>query len=83
MRSLVLCYSRTGTTKKVATALAESLGAELAELRCDRYLRALRRVNPLKSDALATDLDCVAEVREARVGSAASAAGAEAVRRTA
>jgi hypothetical protein len=37
MRSLVLCYSRTGTTKKVATALAESLGAELAELRCDRY----------------------------------------------
>jgi hypothetical protein len=37
MRSLVLCYSRTGTTKEVAAALAERLGAELAELHCDRY----------------------------------------------
>jgi flavodoxin len=36
MRSLVLCYSRTAKTKKVATALAESLGADLTEIRCGR-----------------------------------------------
>ncbi len=39
MRSLVLYYSNTGNTQKVAQAIAESLGAELAEVTCQRYLR--------------------------------------------
>lgn len=38
MRSLVLYYSNTGNTQKVAQALARSLGAELAEVTCDQYL---------------------------------------------
>ncbi len=38
MRSLVLYYSNTGNTQKVAQALAKSLGAELAEVTCDQYL---------------------------------------------
>ena len=38
MRSLVLYYSNTGNTRKVAEALAKSLDAELAEATCDSYL---------------------------------------------
>jgi hypothetical protein len=37
MRTLILYYSRTGTTRKAAEALAGLLGADLAEIRCDRY----------------------------------------------
>ncbi len=47
LRTLVIYYSRTGTTAKLAEALVEALEAELAEIRCDlyrpgifRYLRA-------------------------------------------
>jgi hypothetical protein len=38
VRTLVLYYSNTGNTQKVARALAESLGAELAEITCQTYL---------------------------------------------
>ncbi len=37
MRSLIVYYSRTGNTRKVAQELAGMLGADLAEVRCDRY----------------------------------------------
>ena len=39
MRSLVLYYSNTGNTRKVAEALASGLGAEMAEVTCGAYLR--------------------------------------------
>jgi flavodoxin len=38
MRALVLYYSNTGNTQKVAKALAERLGADLAEITCQTYL---------------------------------------------
>ncbi|WP_055046716.1 flavodoxin family protein [Devosia sp. A16] len=38
MTALVLYYSNTGNTQKVARALAEQLGAELAEITCQTYL---------------------------------------------
>ncbi|TQV82236.1 flavodoxin family protein [Denitrobaculum tricleocarpae] len=37
LRVLIIYYSRTGTTKKLAKVLAEMLNADLAEIRCDRY----------------------------------------------
>lgn len=37
MRTLIVYYSRTGTTKKAAEELARLLGAELAAIRCERY----------------------------------------------
>jgi hypothetical protein len=37
MRTLVIYYSRTGTTRKAARALADMLGADTAEIRCERY----------------------------------------------
>jgi len=37
MRTLVIYYSRTGTTRNLARQLAERLGAEIAEIRCPRY----------------------------------------------
>lgn len=37
LRTLIIYYSRTGTTAKLAEALAEALDADLAEIRCDRY----------------------------------------------
>ncbi len=39
MRALVLYYSNTGNTQKVAKALADKLGAELGEVTCPAYLR--------------------------------------------
>jgi len=38
MTALVLYYSNTGNTQKVAKALAEQLGADLAEITCQAYL---------------------------------------------
>lgn len=38
MTALVLYYSNTGNTQKVAKALAERLGADLAEITCQTYL---------------------------------------------
>lgn len=38
MTALVLYYSNTGTTQKVAKALAERLGADLGEITCQTYL---------------------------------------------
>lgn len=38
MTALVLYYSNTGNTQKVARALAEQLGADLAEITCQTYL---------------------------------------------
>lgn len=37
MRTLVIYYSRTGTTRNLARQLAERLDAEIAEIRCPRY----------------------------------------------
>ncbi len=46
MQTVILYYSRSGTTRSVAEALATRLDAELAEIRCPRYrpgaLRYLR-----------------------------------------
>lgn len=46
MRTLIVYYSRTGTTRKLADALAAELKADVGEIRCDRYrpggLRYLR-----------------------------------------
>lgn len=39
MRTLVLYYSNTGHTQKVAEVLARDLHAELGEITCARYLR--------------------------------------------
>jgi flavodoxin len=39
MRILVVYYSYGGTTRKLAEALAKTLGADLAEVRCPRYGR--------------------------------------------
>ena len=38
MTALVLYYSNTGNTQKVAKGLAEQLGADLAEITCQTYL---------------------------------------------
>lgn len=38
MTALVLYFSNTGNTQKVAKALAEQLGADLAEITCQTYL---------------------------------------------
>ena len=43
MRTLIVYYSRTGTTRRLATALAGALDAELAEIRCARYRRGWLR----------------------------------------
>ena len=37
MNSLVLFYSRTGTTRRLAAAIGEALAADVRELRCARY----------------------------------------------
>ena len=46
MKALIVYYSRTGNTRRVAQTLADRLDAEALELKCDRYrpgpLRYLR-----------------------------------------
>lgn len=37
MKTLVLFYSRTGTTRRLAETLVDLFGADRAEIRCDRY----------------------------------------------
>lgn len=39
MRSLIVFYSRTGNTRKVARGLAEEINADLAEIACRQYPR--------------------------------------------
>lgn len=41
MRTLVLYYSRTGTTRLAAEAVAEAVGAELSEIQAPRYRGAI------------------------------------------
>lgn len=43
VRTLIVYYSRTGTTRALAAALADALGADLAEIRCKRYQGGLFR----------------------------------------
>ena len=46
MKTLIVYYSRTGNTRRLAVALAEVLDADVTEIECDRYrpgpLRYLR-----------------------------------------
>ena len=42
MSVLIVYYSLTGTARTVATALARELGAELEEIRCNRFAPGLR-----------------------------------------
>ncbi len=46
MKTLIVYYSRTGTTRRLASALADALHADVTEIKCDRYgsgaLRYLR-----------------------------------------
>ncbi len=37
MDTLIVYYSRTGTTRRLALALADALHANVAEIECDRY----------------------------------------------
>ncbi|RYG97925.1 MAG: flavodoxin family protein [Alphaproteobacteria bacterium] len=39
MRTVVVYYSNTGNTRRIAEQIAAGLGAELAEVTCERYLR--------------------------------------------
>ena len=43
MRTLIVYYSRTGVTATIAKALASSLGADMREIRCDRYASGILR----------------------------------------
>lgn len=43
MKTLIIYYSRTGTTGKLASALAQALSADRMEIRCDRYRPGLLR----------------------------------------
>lgn len=42
MKTLVIYYSQTGNTRKAAEAVAAKLGADLAEIPCDRYPWSVR-----------------------------------------
>ena len=66
MKCLVLYYSRTGHARHLANDLGESLGADVEEIRCDRYharfvgaFRALhdavRGRSPARDAAIPTD----------------------------
>jgi hypothetical protein len=67
MRALIVYYSRTGNTRKVAQELAAMLGANLAEVRCDRYLpgflrRLLATYHSIKGKL--PDIECPSTVEE-------------------
>ncbi len=56
MKTLIVYYSRTGTTKTVATALADTLGADLGEIRCGRYRPGIFRYPRAGYDSLKGNL---------------------------
>jgi len=43
LRTLIVYYSRTGTTATIARALANRLDGDTREIRCDRYTGGLLR----------------------------------------
>lgn len=43
MKTLIVTYSRTGTTRKLTRAVADALFADSTEIRCDRYRPGLLR----------------------------------------
>lgn len=42
-RVLIVCYSRTGTTRSAVSALADALDADVGDIRCDQYRRGMFR----------------------------------------
>lgn len=43
MKTLIVTYSRTGTTRKLARAVADALSADSTEIGCDRYRTGVLR----------------------------------------
>lgn len=60
MRTLIVYYSLSGTTAKVAKDLAALLGADLAEIHCDRYRRGFIGYIRAAYDSLRGKLPAVA-----------------------
>ena len=53
MKSLVVTYSLSGQSRAVAAALAKELGADLEDIRCDRYTRGFWGFSRATYDSLA------------------------------
>ncbi len=56
MRCAIIYYSRTGTTRKLATALAGALDADLSEIGCERYRPGVLRYLRAGYDSLTGNL---------------------------
>ena len=59
MRSLIVYYSRTGTTGKLAAALAEALDAQTCEIACARYRPGALRYLKAGYDSLKGNLPAI------------------------
>lgn len=67
MSPLVLYYSRTGNTRKLATALAASLDVPIAEIGCERYAGGLLRYLHAGYDSVRGNLPPIEVPPEARI----------------